>query len=788
MEVLIQPMRVRVQERADNYREFFVTPTHWFYKAPFSREALYTEGVSNRLDPDNDNDFWSASDAALRVRHLPAEQLDIREMVLMGTRRSVDYNAPKPWLAAEWVHELDAAWADSATHLHPFAKLPEPQKTDLWDHCGVKTLPLSRPLRYPVQTGVGILASVRPARLHEPWHGGEGTWFPWSALRELDRWPRRQDFESAAAAPDEGSLLLFISHRWESLDHPDPSGRQLEAVRAGLAMALAAAVLGDGDQATASGLPELFGRWLRATAVPLDALRQWAEEVRAAAQSTLTEAELLIRSRQAENDAVRAVCERVLIWYDHASMHQVPRTAEQEQQFRADLQRLNHVQAGAATVVLAQDDDYTRRAWCFLEICGGVRGLMVEITPSWGRSIGAYNSIQRWAFIGDQLIGALVAHGHKAIQGSGLHATHGADLRVVAELLAQLPLFGLVASSASDLIGGAIPLPRREGGWILEAASSPPEVLRDGPPTQVGRLPDVRTLELARMATAETGSLAGRTGVWIYTSQRMLSLAWATRVAEWLEMAGRESFLVDGVACCWADSWGLAENGLGWTGYVASSVDTLVIVTQGDLDNICLLLEFVKGTHLAAGATVVTVMPDTGRVLVQRPGAGAVRPAPVEAAVLRVPRIRRYTAHPRYLLQNPHRTAADLEAMATLRLDPSDSPPPTIDPELLANLGVRRLSVEAKARLWTASWDSYAAPRLKAAAWTDPPAALKQLDLIEEMVDKVASLSDNPYERREVLYSVLEHLKLTGDEPLTGAALDLIDQVAAQAEADDVEE
>jgi len=187
MGVLIQRGRAEVRERPEGYREFRCTPTHWFYDAPFSREALYTEAISNNVDLDNDADFWSASDAALRVRQVPPADLDIREMVLLATRRSTDYNAPKPWAAAPWVNELEATWSGSATHLHPFAKLPESETKDLWHHGGMKAMPLSRRLMYPLQTGVSILASERPLRIHEPWYGGKGVWYAWSSLSFHER-------------------------------------------------------------------------------------------------------------------------------------------------------------------------------------------------------------------------------------------------------------------------------------------------------------------------------------------------------------------------------------------------------------------------------------------------------------------------------------------------------------------------------------------------------------------------------------------------------------------------
>jgi hypothetical protein len=217
MEVEIHPADVNVVHRPEGYREFRCIPTHWLYEAPFDRKLLYTEAVSNKLDLDTDWDFWSASDGALRIQRVPPEQLDIREIMLMATRRSTDYNAPKPWAARLWVDEIEAEWSDVATHLHPFAKLPENTKTDLWNRGGMNSLPLSRRFEYPLQTGVSIGASARPPRLHEPWHGSEGVWYSWETLEGWQHWLRRQEGEAFADLPEDGRLLLFVSHRWESL-------------------------------------------------------------------------------------------------------------------------------------------------------------------------------------------------------------------------------------------------------------------------------------------------------------------------------------------------------------------------------------------------------------------------------------------------------------------------------------------------------------------------------------------------------------------------------------------
>ena len=72
-----------------------------------------------------------------------------------------------------------------------------------------------------------------------------------------------------------------------------------------------------------------------------------------------------------------------------------------------------------------------------------------------------------------------------------------------------------------------------------------------------------------------------------------------------------------------------------------------------------------------------------------------------------------------------------------------------------------------------------------AAAWDDPNTALSQLDLMEAMIEKVHALSGNVFERREVLYAVLDKLKMTGKEPLTGEVLELIDKVAQEAQSID---
>ena len=115
----------------------------------------------------------------------------------------------------------------------------------------------------------------------------------------------------------------------------------------------------------------------------------------AAADSAGTEAESAPMAERLEHTVpgVRAplsrIRDRVLIWYDYASMFQTPRTPAEQQAFRHEIVQLNRIQARAATVVIAGDHQYTSRAWCFLEMCAGMRHHIVELVPSWGTRVSA---------------------------------------------------------------------------------------------------------------------------------------------------------------------------------------------------------------------------------------------------------------------------------------------------------------------------------------------------------------------------------------------------------------
>jgi hypothetical protein len=760
---------VAVQERPEGYREFWCSPGRWKYTGAAPYEIFLAESLSGYLQIDRDPDFWSASDAALRLQDLPARELGQRELAVMGARRSIDYNHPRPWAAKKQADQLSANWnAETDPHIHPFASGPNEKMRDLWSHYGMSSMPLAQSDKYQVMTGYYMSAGKRSALFHEPWHGGVGVYYSWRTMIDWVRWPRRQEAAPIASQADPGKLLLFVSHRWEEVSHPDPGGRQLLALKIGLALSLAAAFRIKPGAQTDSGLPEVFRRFLSTVmpeALEEPELKAWADRVRQEAGRSKTEEELWNRLRQLEQGQVAerlaAIQSQMLVWYDYASMNQVPRSQVEEQEFRAELERLNDIQAGAATVAIATDEEYLTRAWCFLEICGGLRKTIVELTPSWGMSMSLSSSVNRWAHISDQLIASLNCNGIESIEGANLSATEAGDLQIVAKLISRLPLFGLVESDGSDLVGGSIPMPLRSGRWIVATEIESPVATELTAPLleNYGATPNAQSLQQALQTAAGADGLTGACGVWIYTTQRLLSLSWAARVSELTERLSTHTSIpvVSSVACTWADSRSLGDDGTIWTRYAPSLVETLIIITQADLPPICRIYESVTLAHLAAGVTVITYSPETGDVKIERPAKPTVAPAGRVANAIVTPRVRRSTATHEYLLLAPDLTQEQVNAMTALRLDPTDAGLIELETRWddLDSLSQRRSTVEAVCRTRASCWEGLSIECFTANAWKDPASAMEQLTVIERLVSLVGPMSDNVLERRAKLYKTL---------------------------------
>ena len=806
--VTFHPHAVEVVDRPEGYREFRCLPATWSYPDRRPLAALLTEFYSSRMDVDpqgiqGDPEFWSGSDAAIRLRALPPEDLALRELTGLATRRSTGLNAPKPWASLPEIRALAEAWEAEATDVH-WTEAPhdDDEPTNLWSHYGMEESPA-----LPIVTGYSMTKGDGPRRgLVRAWDGGPGTWYAWSTLVGWDRWPRRQEALGSAAVVAPGRLLLFVSHRWESLDHPDPSGSQLRCAVVGLTMALAAALLqvgrDDRDATTVSGLPEVIAAFLyenldleELTTAPM---QEWARGIEAAAERGSTEEDFWPQALRLETAEVEPTLGRlrdlILVWYDYASMFQSPRAADEEHAFRREILELNAIQARAATVVIAGDEQYVSRAWCFLEVCGGMRHRIVELTPSWGRAVGVGPSLTRWASWSDQLIGALNTLGLDAIWHSGLEATQAEDLPDIARLLSELPLIGPVESDDSDLIGGAVPMPLRSGEWMFPSGLREVRPTREhglAPTRDYGKLPPGDALRRSSREHAGADSLAGPVGMWMYATQRTLALAWAARAGEICRdlgtqlPAGQEGDLGEAlrsagdvsVVCTWADDRSLAEDGLGWTRTVPSGVGLLVIVTQDGLAKVCRIYERVLQAHLACDVPVVTFTPESGRAMVHlpdEPQAEGLRAEGLRADVLAVPRIRRSNAYGTQMLLPPGASREDVEVLAALRLDPSEgfvqpgrvsdeaagagvgAPGSEISASQLLGYSEQRVRAEGLARSTTASWDTWCTPRLHQSAWQVGMGAL-QVDVIERLVGKAAAVSENPFKRRKFLYLLVKN-------------------------------
>lgn len=790
----------------DGYVEYRCTPASWTYAEPKPFRELLAEFYSERADVDphghgEDRNFWSGSDAALRLRANRPVDLAVHEMIGLATRRAVGLNSPKAWIAWDQVIGIASQWESGASDIHWWerAKSGDDDPVDAWSHYGMVA-----ELDSTVTYGYGMTGvSPPPARdLSRLRAGGPGLFHRWADVARWETWPRRQDLAgtgSASAADDGGVLRLFVSHRWDTPSHPDPDGGQLLALKVGLTLALAAALhvheVPAGSR-TGSRLPEILAAHLNSVDPRLArnvALLTWAKAVERAARAARDEhalwPALVALERPAVGRTLARIRRSVGIWYDYASMFQVPRDDDEERSFRAEILRLNDIQASACTVVLTGGSDYLGRAWCFLELCGGMRGTIAELTPTWGHRISAGGAATSWASRSDQLIGALRVHGLDTISSCGLRASDDADLPIVAALLAELPLTMRVETADSDLIGGTMPLPRTEAGWITAPAPEPPaRSCRAATLHAAGRVAETRDLhETARVLDDDVG-LAGPLGFWVYTTQRALSLSWAARAGEiWsaIEPAldGWRAELGDAapgpgaqatVTCCWADARALADNGEGWARVVPSAVRLLVIVTQAELWPICRLYDRTLRVHLAAGVPVLTYAPATGHLQLHLPEQrGASPPEYVPAHVLAVPRIRRSQAYVRYQLMSAQAATAErVEVLAALRLEPSEGfvptnhtvpqtgptatgEPVTITHRWLVSHAAQRARAEALARCTTSSWDTWGAPRLHAGAWAEAIAP-SQLDTMEALVRQTLAVSDNPLRRRKLLYIVVK--------------------------------
>src|ERR1017187_4783596 len=132
----------------------------------------------------------------------------------------------------------------------------------------------------------------------------------WKSLGDTEyiEWPSSPD----AQMPDR---IVFVSHRWTTSQHPDPTGVQLRELQ-----------------------------------LRLSALSEQNREFNHA-----------------------------LVFYDYCSGHQTPRSQREEADFRCDIQALPMLCSTAAQVIILSEgfERYKDRAWCFLEMVLSERNVLL---------------------------------------------------------------------------------------------------------------------------------------------------------------------------------------------------------------------------------------------------------------------------------------------------------------------------------------------------------------------------------------------------------------------------
>lgn len=220
-------------------------------------------------------------------------------------------------------------------------------------------------------------------------------WLPLTALLRHDRFPRMQEIRGELATSTEpGRLYAFVSHRWLTPLDPDPERLQASLLGWQLFAHLAEAVrvaarrglstprrfsptfqcrIGLQGSALAEsllvnvlrpGVTDAYVRQLVPLLGPLEPLLD-GHGVSSALERRSLEA---LRRFAEDVPAMRALTDRVMIWYDFSCLPQEPRTESEQAEFEEGLRRLHHFQVlGRTVVLLDRAETYLTRAWCVFE-------------------------------------------------------------------------------------------------------------------------------------------------------------------------------------------------------------------------------------------------------------------------------------------------------------------------------------------------------------------------------------------------------------------------------------
>jgi hypothetical protein len=336
-------------------------------------------------------------------------------------------------------------------------------------------------------------------------------WLPLPALLEEGRFTRFQELRSKLIRDTQpGAWYCFLSHRWLDRAQPDPTGAQAQFA----AWQLIAYLLEAVRVADQRGLrqPRRFSRQfglgvgLRGTPIAesliVNVLRHALDEnslKSAAAEAASLEAEFAdygvghaardtslahLRELLAQRPALRALTERMYIWYDYACLPQPPREGADEALFTKGLNELTAAQLLGRTVIMLDDaDDYLSRAWCLLEAmladnaAGGSHLIVGSRRPSTAAgSVEHYFETlledrphMLWRAVLDTELFRIQSPA-TCMQRLGLRVTDPKDLPFIYQRLRTVSVPTKSHIDDSEIVTGVLPLPAFEESKIVVTA------------------------------------------------------------------------------------------------------------------------------------------------------------------------------------------------------------------------------------------------------------------------------------------------------------------------------
>lgn len=194
------------------------------------------------------------------------------------------------------------------------------------------------------------------------------------AMEQMKRYQNLKDKMHWLGPEEQPLVLLFISHRWETLEHPDPTGRQFKIIQEFLRrICICVEAMLVPARERLQLVPSLsFEGTLQAEEV----VRRMLGSGPFAGTSACIggqEAKRIVKERFRtdghDRNAFHAwLASKIAVWLDYTCMPQKPLSQEDEPVFRRSLLALDSLVMSSTVLALRQTaDDYPMRGWCASE-------------------------------------------------------------------------------------------------------------------------------------------------------------------------------------------------------------------------------------------------------------------------------------------------------------------------------------------------------------------------------------------------------------------------------------